>query len=133
MKTVSSLIFLAVGALGLLLASGCAAPQHSPASRTGKSCFYASQVNNFALVNRNTVNFRVGVSDIYEARLLGNCGDIAWTESIAFDAGATSLVCSGLGATLIVPTAIGPRRCPVNAIRKLTPAEVSALPRGTKP
>jgi len=133
MKRVPFLISVTAGLCGIALASGCAAPQRSVSPQTAESCFYGSQVNNFALANRNTVNIRVGVSDIYEARLLGNCGDIAWTDSIAFDTGASSLVCSGLGATLIVPTTAGPRRCPIKEIRKLSPAEVNALPRGTKP
>lgn len=132
MNVSASLTIWSIGAAGLLLA-GCASPQRPAPIQAGNGCFYASQVSNFSLADRKTVNFRVGVSDFYQASLIGNCGDIAWTDAIAFDAGPNSLVCSGLGATLIVPTVTGPRRCPIQAIRKLTPAEVSALPRGTKP
>ena len=38
-----------------------------------------------------------------------------------------------LDADLLVPSPIGPQRCPVRDIRKLSPAEVAALPPKLRP
>ena len=127
-------LLLLTSSLALLLMAGCAPTNRTSTMQAGSGgCFYASEISNFKLVDRNTVNFRVGVSDIYEAHLLGSCGDIAWTDAIGVDAGPNSLVCDGLGTTLIVPTTTTPRRCPIDSIRKLSRAEASTLPYGTKP
>jgi hypothetical protein len=131
MQALQSVAVIALSA-GLLLEAGCAPSYRENVAGRG-NCFYASEVNNFSSVNRDTVNFRVGVSDIYTAHMLGNCGDVAWTDTVAFESGPSSLVCDGVGATLIVPTLTGPRRCPISSIRKLTPQEVQVLPHGTTP
>jgi hypothetical protein len=38
-----------------------------------------------------------------------------------------------MDAEIISPSTIGPQRCPVNKIRKLTPDEVKALPKHARP
>ncbi|MCR5874402.1 DUF6491 family protein [Phenylobacterium sp. J426] len=128
---------LAVGA-GLTALALAAAPvaAKSPADDAAKprrQCFWANQVNNFAAENDEVVNVRVGVKDIYRLELFGGCHEIDWSQQIGIRSRGGSTICSGLDAELIVPSTIGPQRCTVRRVRKLTPAEVAALPPKAKP
>jgi hypothetical protein len=124
-------------AFGLALA--CAAgvcAQAAPHPAAGqKSCFYARNISSWAPVGRSTVNLRVGVSDYYELKLLGECNNIDWTQGIGVEHRGSSWICSGLDATLIVPqqTGVPPMRCAVSSVRRLSPDEVKALPPNQKP
>jgi hypothetical protein len=66
-------------------------------------------------------------------QLMGPCPDIDWSERIGIQATGSGWICSGIDATIIAPSPIGPRRCPVTAITELTPQEVAALPPGQRP
>lgn len=121
---------LAAGALGTAAQAADAPSGGKPAA---KQCFWARNVNSFNAVDDRTVNIRVGVKEIYRMELMGSCPDIRWTEGIAIVSRGTSWICSGLDAEIVAPSAIGPQRCPVKVLRKLTPAEVAALPAKQKP
>lgn len=131
---------IAAAAFGLV-ALGLAAPQavvaqQQPAAEKPKpkrQCFWASQVNNFAAQSDRVVNIRVGVNDVYSLEIFGVCPEIDWTQSIGLVSTMGDSICQGLDAELIVPSAIGPQRCAVRNIRKLTPAEVAALPPRARP
>lgn len=122
-------------AAAMLLASGCsstngpqaetAAVQGSP-QETGKDCFFLSQVNGFSDAGDDRIMVHTGVNDVYEFKTFGSCPDLNFSEAIAFDQRGPGTICRGIDVDLIVPTAIGPRRCPVSMIRKLTPAEAEA-------
>ena len=43
------------------------------------------------------------------------------------------MICTGLDADIVTPSAIGPQRCAVRAIRKLTKEEAVALPKTQRP
>ncbi|WP_395673369.1 DUF6491 family protein [Phenylobacterium sp.] len=108
----------------------------SPADPSGKparSCFWADAVNGFAAADDRTLNVRVGVRDVYQFEMFGPCRDIRWTERLALVSRGGSNICTGLDAEIIAPSPIGPQRCQVRAVRKLTPAEVAALPKGARP
>jgi hypothetical protein len=99
-----------------------------------RQCFWARDVNNFAAETDRVVNVRVGVRDVYQFEMFGLCPDVRWNQRIGLVArGGGDRVCTGLDAELVVPSSIGPRRCPVRNIRKLTPEEVAALPRRARP
>ena len=91
-------------------------------------CFWTRQVNSFASSDNRVVNVRVGVKDIYQLEMLGRCEDVDWNHSIALVSRGSDYICTGLDAEIISPTSIGPHRCPVKTIRKLTAEEVKALP-----
>lgn len=103
------------------------------ASNGPRQCFNVNSISNYAAVDRKTVNLRVGVSDYYQVTMLGVCPDINWTQKVAFQATAGSQVCDGLDLTVHVPGPTGPQECAADTIRKLTPEEVAALPKGQKP
>jgi hypothetical protein len=132
---------IAAAALGLV-ALGLAAPQGATAkspveaeapAKPKRQCFWASEVNNFAAQDDRVVNVRVGVRDVYRMEIFGTCPEIDWTQRIALVARAGNSICQGLDAEIITPSPIGPQRCLVREIRKLTPAEIEALPRKARP
>ncbi|MDP3749851.1 MAG: DUF6491 family protein [Phenylobacterium sp.] len=98
-----------------------------------RQCFSARNVSNFSAVDDRTVNLRVGVKDVYRLDLLGPCHDIDWEHQIAIQSRGSSWICSGLDATIITRSPIGPQRCAVRTIRKLSLAEIAALPPKHKP
>ncbi|RAK59071.1 hypothetical protein DJ021_04260 [Phenylobacterium hankyongense] len=122
---------LAAAASGAL-ALGPGAAQAKPA-QPHRDCFWSRSVNSFAAPNEKVVNLRVGVHDVYQAELFGSCPDIDWNQSIALVSRGSSFICSGLDAEIVTHSTIGPQRCPVRNIRKLSAAEVAALPRNAKP
>ncbi|MCC6921250.1 MAG: hypothetical protein IT548_18805 [Alphaproteobacteria bacterium] len=123
-------------ALGFALAAaGCAGKAAKPAATAPaeRHCFNQAQVSGFRAVDRETVNLRVGASDIYQIKLLGVCPDIKWTEGVALETQGSSQICTGLDLTIHVPGPTGPQECAAESLRKLGPDEVAAMPAGTKP
>ncbi|MGA0606403.1 DUF6491 family protein [Phenylobacterium sp. VNQ135] len=136
MKIAVNVAAAVLGLAALSLTTAPAAVAKSPvadAAKPKRQCFWARQVNNFAAEGDRVVNVRVGVKDIYRMELFGTCPEIDWTQRIAIVSRGGSSICSGLDADLIVPSSIGPQRCTVRNIRKLTPEEVAALPPKAKP
>jgi hypothetical protein len=124
-------------ALAGLLAGSAAAPQAAAKSpeepKSQRQCFWTRQINNFASDDDRVVNVRVGVKDVYQFQMLGHCTDVDWNQKIAVRSRGSDYICTGLDAEIISPSTIGPQRCPVSTVRKLTPAEVAALPKRAKP
>jgi hypothetical protein len=119
--------------LSLAGASGALAADPAPAETPARQCFWTRDVNGFNAVDDRTVNLRVGVKDVYQLELFSRCPDIDWTEQIAIESRGSTWICSGLDAVLIAPSPIGPQRCMVRSVRKLTPEEVEALHKKAKP
>jgi hypothetical protein len=105
----------------------------APAPSAQHQCFYARDIQGFAAQDSMTVNIRVGLKDYYQLRLMASCPDIKWHERLGVLSHGSNFVCSGKDAELISQSAIGPQRCPVRDIRKMTPAEVAGLPKGARP
>jgi hypothetical protein len=119
-------LFVAV-LLGAWAADAAAKSSHA------RHCFHDSDINGFAASDDQHVFVRVGVKDVYEFKLLGPCPDINWTQRLGLISQGGGFICSGLDADLVVPSPIGPQRCAVRDVRKLTPAEVAALPPRFRP
>ncbi|MFN3585636.1 DUF6491 family protein [Phenylobacterium sp.] len=122
-----------------LLALSAAAPQAAaksptePAAKPARQCFWASQVNSFASDDDRHVYVRVGVKDVYELEMFGRCHDVDWSQKIGIVSRGGSTICSGLDAEIIAPSPTGPQRCQVSKVRKLTEAEIKALPKRARP
>lgn len=123
---------LAVSLMGLAPATA-KSPLEGAAAPKKKQCFWTRQVNNFASSDDRIVNVRVGVKDVYQFEMFGRCNDVDWSNRIALVSRGSSYICSGLDAEIITPSPIGPQRCPVRNIRKLTPEEIKALPKRARP
>lgn len=120
-----------IPALAGLVLAGCttaAADKTAGAGlRPARQCFFASTVSSFSAVDEQTIHVRVGVRDVYRLDLFGRCPDIDWNQQIALVSRGGESICSGLDATIITKGPIGPQRCPVSKVAKLTPEEVAAL------
>lgn len=128
-------IALTVAAASLMCLGSATAksPETPKPAKSRGQCFWTHQVNNFASDDNRTVNLRVGVSDIYQLEMFGRCQDVDWSQKIAIVSRGGSSICTGLDAEIIAPTPIGPQRCAVKTVRKLTPDEVKALPKRARP
>ena len=127
---------LALGVLAMVAATAAPAGARSPVEpepKPKRECFFARNVNSFAAVDEDTVNLRVGVRDYYQLEMFNRCRDVDWANRVALVSRNSSSICVGMDAEIVTQTNLGPQRCPVRSIRKLTPAEVAALPRNAKP
>lgn len=141
MKVLAPLL-LTAGAFAAAVAGALAAsaqpPQDAPPSpaRRPPACFWASRIENFAAVDTQNLYLRVGVKDVYHAKLFADCMDLEWVHHMALVTPSSSLVCEGPNpnATVVVrATGIGRQSCPVTSIEKLTPDQVAALPKLARP
>lgn len=128
-----NIVAKAGAAVLLFAASGCTSSDYGNTAGTGprpaRQCFWPNSISNFAVVNSNTVNVRVG-RDIYRLDLFGVCPDLTWNSRIAVTTTGGSTVCvgSGMGTSIITR---GPnrqqRRCAVQQVTAFTPEEAAAL------
>jgi hypothetical protein len=128
----SGICLVPLGALAALVA-GCAQQTtasnaaHGPAS--GRECFNARSVSSFTPHGRDEVDIQAGARRYYRLTFAGVCENINWTRRVAVvSRGGGSFICQGFDAELIVnDPGIGPQRCLVNSVRRLTDAEARAL------
>lgn len=111
------------------LAASCTSygdePSSAPASDSARECFFLSEVSGYTYAGKNKIHVSTGPGEKYEFETLGSCPDLDYGESIGFDPVGPGTICRGIDVDLIVPSDIGPKRCPVAMIRK--------LPRDEKP
>lgn len=133
---------LATAALALIAAASLAtslatSPQAADKpQRHGGYCFHVHNVNNFAATDTETVYVRVGVSEVYRLKLFATCLDLDWVHHLALFTRSSPFICEGPNPDLDVgirSVSIGRQRCPVTDVKKLTPQEVAALPKGDRP
>jgi Family of unknown function (DUF6491) len=126
------LIAMAFAAGAVVFAGAAAdAANMAGAASPARTCFYRSQVNRFQNVRDNkqgsdSVIVTVGANRKYLFETLGSCPDIDWANGIGFDQTGPGQICEGLDVTLVVPSTIGLRRCPVKMIRQLSEEEAKA-------
>jgi hypothetical protein len=133
---------LVPGALAQAAPAGAqTSPSSSPASaparssRPQRACFNVRMIDNFTAPDDSTVYIRANVNEIYRLKLFAPCLNVDWDQSIALqDRSGSSWICDPMDAELLVhASGIGMQRCPVSELRKLTPAEVAALPKRARP
>ena len=91
-----------------------------------RECFHASQVSGFNGATNNQIYVDTGPSEVWLFDTFGNCPNLDFTQKLALKSTPDDLICSGVDVDLIVPSPIGPQRCPVRMIRKLSKAEAKA-------
>jgi len=138
MTWTTALSLTAAGLAALSLAASAPALAKSPkepeaASQPKRQCFWARNVDSFASNDDRIVNVRVGARDVYQMEMFGRCNEVNWSNHIALVSRGGTYICSGLDAEIIAPSSIGPQRCPVSNIRKLSPEEIAALPKHARP
>ncbi|WP_304169534.1 DUF6491 family protein [Phenylobacterium aquaticum] len=115
-------------AAGALITLGGAGP--APARQ---ACFWTSQADGFTAPDDHTVFVRVGVREVYRLDLMGACPNIQWNNGIGLESRPGSSICSAMEATIISHGPTGPERCAVSQMSRLTPAEIAALPKRSRP
>ncbi len=65
--------------------------------------------------------------------MFGTCQDMDWNQQIALVSRGSSSICNGMDAEVVTRSPIGPQRCPVRSVKKLTPDEIKALPPKARP
>ena len=113
-------------AVAATLMAGCTTQDTTPqpvaaAANSDRDCFFLSQVSGFSPAGKDKIHVNVGPSRDYEFKTFGSCPQIDYSEVIAFDKNGPGTICQGMDVDLIVPTSIGPQRCPVSMIRRLPP------------
>jgi hypothetical protein len=116
----------------LSLLAGCAAAGDTEAggataAADARQCFRAGEVNGFSAGDDDTAYVTVRARDVYRLELSGICHNIDWAQRIAIRSmNGSSFVCRGHDAELIVPSPMGPDRCLVTEVTKLSEAETKA-------
>jgi hypothetical protein len=123
----------AVFALAALQPAVAADKSAAATAKPRQACFFARDVNSFSAAGDRTVYVKVGVKDVYRLDLFNSCPDIDWNWSIALQSRGSDWICSPMDATIIARSPIGPQRCEVDKVTKLTPEDVAALPRKARP
>ena len=118
----------AAGALLTACSNYAQTPAAQPGAIAGRQCFYAANVTGYRSGPNNTVIVNTNSRDYYEFRTQPYCADrIDWENRIALRSRSGSFICSGYDAEIYVPEALTAAYCPLYDMRKLTPAEVTAL------
>lgn len=124
-----------------LLAASCApttGTETADSPPRARQCFSVQQVNNFRQGRPDQVFLRVGRSDVYELSAAGGCRDLDFATRLAVvpDIGgmAGTRLCTDDWARVVGPGSTSPTEvCRVRISRKLTEAEIAALPAAHRP
>lgn len=134
---VSAAALTAVLALAAQAVAQTSSQTSAPArsSRPREACFDVHMVNGFNAPDESTVYIRVSVNEIWRLKLFAPCPNVNWDQRIALqNRSGGSFVCNALDAELLVhDPGMGMQRCPITELHKLTPAEVAALPKKSRP
>ena len=116
----------------LLCACTASAAGSRSSSSGGRDCFLATEVDGFTDATDKSLVFTVSPRRYYRAETFGTCHDIDLREVVGLKStGGSPWICSDLDAQVIVPSQIGPQRCFVRNLHRLSQAEVDEL-RGRK-
>jgi len=113
------------------------------AARSAKSvetgqCFYLNQIQGQAVLDDRTVLFRVNVKDVYRLDFAQQCPGLRYPQPklIITPFGGIGLVCHAIDLDVKVGDQ-GPggfaTACITKSLRRLTPEEVSAIPKAKLP
>lgn len=126
---------LIIAALTLGVGAACAPTTPTLAqSSPQRSCFFVQEARSFSSSDDRHVYVDTGRNGIFELTTVG-CTNVDWSHQIGIaPRGGGSSICSSMDADLIVPDLPGGRTtCPVTGVRRLSEAEVAALPERDRP
>lgn len=112
---------------------GAAGPDRAP-----RACFAVGQVNNFRAGEQDqTLYLRAGRAGVFELQTVGWCRDLDWAHALAItsDYGGGSRLCTGDPVRIAYAGggAMPNGPCRARVTRRLTEAEVEALPARSRP
>jgi Family of unknown function (DUF6491) len=121
-----SLAALAVSALFACSATAPAPDAASPVplQARGERCLRVSDIQNWRVIdNRQLLVFGRRSGEVWHLKLFSSCMDLGISETVAFRARGSNLLCGDPGDELITRNG----RCPVASMRRVGPAEVAEL------
>jgi hypothetical protein len=129
-------LLVLIPVVGLMVGSA-AIPATAPARADApeRQCFFQQQVDNFRSGEAQTLYLKVRGSGVYRLNTAGACTDLdnAYQLAIVPEMGASRL-CTDEWATIAVPGSSAPiQACRARIEKKLTDAEVAALPARYRP
>jgi hypothetical protein len=92
-----------------------------------RACFYAPHVRGFSQGPNGAIIIRSTSRNYFVLQPYHPCGNINVRMNVGIRSRGSNYICEGYDADLYVPGNLGYEYCPVRAVRKLTPAEVTAL------
>ena len=127
--TRSALILLSIGVATLSACAQQAASAPASAASSGRECFNARNISSFTAQGESTIDVQAGVRRYFRLQLAGVCTNVNWARKIAvITRSGSSWICQGFDADLVIDDpGLGPQRCLVSSVRRLTDAEARAL------
>lgn len=116
------------------LAAACAEPPR-PAAGPPRACFLSRQVDGFAARGMDGVNLKVR-QDYYALDFIAACpeADEALRIRLRPLRGGGAFICEGDQVNVVAYSRVtGPRTCLARSVRRMSPQEVAALPKGQRP
>lgn len=129
-----------LGVLAILGSAACAPTVERAEGEVpprARQCFSIQQVTNFRRGRPDQVFIRVGRNDVYELNAVG-CRDLDFANRMALVPDSAALagtrLCTDDWARIVVPGSTSPNTvCRARISRKLTEAEIAALPAAHRP
>ena len=127
--TRSALTLLSIGVATLAACAQQAASAPASAASSGRECFNARNISSFTAQGESTIDIQAGVRRYYRLELAGVCTNVNWARKVAVvTRSGSSWICQGFDVDLVIADpGIGPQRCLVSSVRRLTDAEARAL------
>lgn len=126
---------LLIAAVGAISMSGCAptpGADIASSSASNRQCFSPEQGLNFR-GNNQTIYVRSGKEDVFELKTVESCPEIDFTLTIRFPQ-MLGRYCTGDTTPITMADGLTPRSiCQVQVVKKLTEAEIAALPSRDRP
>jgi len=121
-----------IGAALAAIAAGLAvAPAHAQAP--GQSCFYSNQWTSWKAPNDHTIFLNVG-NRVYRLDLASSCPTLNMGDATLITNNHSAQICSAIDWDLHVRAGGGiTTGCIVSKMTQLTPAEIAALPKDSRP
>ena len=117
--------------LSAIALAACSAAQAQPAQPV-RACFSTRQIDRSVVVDDSTINFKVG-RQVYQMKLAGACPRLK--DNIGgyiMNLRGSDQICEPLDVQIIVNDNIG-AFCNSQSLRRLSQAEISALPKKETP
>jgi len=106
----------------------------APAAASADTCFRTRDISNHRKADNHTLYMRVGLKDVYRIGSKGAClAGATSNDALMVGAPPSGLVCSPVAFDLGVRQGGHVTPCIVDSIVKLTPQQVAALPKGSRP
>lgn len=94
------------------------------ASLRRANCIALERVDNWRVIdNRRMIVYGRGRDSAWQVDFFGSCDGIAFAETVAFHAPGSRMLCGDPGDAILYRE----RRCPIRAVRAISPAEIEIL------